>query len=90
MIELSFQHDLYDASAVDEATKVYGAYASIELARGPSEDVVRVTIGPEHATAATSGVDEGMLSAELANYALGLTIERLSAAGTAAAQEGSR
>jgi hypothetical protein len=90
MIELSFQHDLYDASAVDEAMKVYGAYASVELVRGPSDDVVRVTIGPDHATGDTPsppGVDEGTLAAELANYALGLTIERLNAA--AAAPEGS-
>jgi hypothetical protein len=83
MIELSFQHDLYDASAVDEATKVYGAYASIDLARGPSGDVVRVTVGPDHGAA---GVDERTLAAELGNYALGLTIERLNAAD-AAAQE---
>jgi|HubBroStandDraft_2_1064218.scaffolds.fasta_scaffold773093_2 hypothetical protein len=84
MIELSFQHDLYDVSAVDEAVKVYGAYASIDLARGPSEDVVHVAIGPDHAT---PGIDEGMISAELANYALGLTIERLSAADASPAQE---
>jgi len=83
MIELSFQHDLYDASAVDEAVKVYGAYASVDLARGPSEDVIHVALGPDHAT---PGIDERTVGAELANYALGLTIERLAAAD-AAAQE---
>jgi hypothetical protein len=86
MIDLRFQHDLYDASAVDEAVKVYGAYATVDLARGPSEDVVHVNIGPDHAT---PGVDEQMLSRELANYALGLTIERRSAADAAPAQEAS-
>ena len=89
MIELVFQHDLYDASAVDEAVKVYGGYASVDLARGPSEDVIHVTIGPDHMT---PGIDERLLSAELANYALGLTIERVNAANAAdaSAQEAPR
>jgi hypothetical protein len=86
MIELTFQHDLYDGEAVDEAVKVYGAYASVALARGPSEDIVHVSIGPDHQT---PGIDEAMLSAELGNYALGLTIERRSTAD-AATQEASR
>jgi hypothetical protein len=86
MIELLFQRDLYDAAAVEEAAKVYGAYAGIELAHGASGDVVRVTMTPEQTA---PGADEATVSAELMNYALGLTIERMNAAD-AAAQEAAR
>ncbi len=73
MIELRFHQDLYDALAVDEAAKVYGSYGTMDLARDGDDHVVRVTVGED---AAAQGIDERTLAAELANYALGLTIEK--------------
>jgi hypothetical protein len=73
MIELRFHHEIYDGFAVDEAAKVYGAYASMDLVREAEGYVVRLRASAE-ATAA--GIDERVLAAELANYALGLTVER--------------
>lgn len=69
MIELSFRHDLYDAPAIDEAVKIYGGYGTIDAVRENDAWVVRVS-------AAADGIDEKALAAELANYALGMTIER--------------
>ena len=69
MIELRFHHELYDGFAVDEAAKVYGPYAAMELIREPEGYVVRLT-----ATAAD--LDERTIAAELGNYALGLTVEK--------------
>jgi hypothetical protein len=73
VIELRFHHELYDGFAVDEAAKVYGPYASMELVREPEGYVVRLSAS---ADAAAAGIDERTLAAELANYALGLTVER--------------
>lgn len=73
MIALSFPHDLYDAQAIDEAVKVYGAYGAIEAERGEAAWQVRVSDASE-------GVDDRTLAAEMANYALGMTIERASEA----------
>jgi hypothetical protein len=73
VIELRFHQELYDGFAVDEAAKVYGPYGNLELVREPDGYVVRVTVGPE---AAAQGIDERTLSAELANYALGMTLEK--------------
>jgi hypothetical protein len=73
VIELRFHADLYDGFAVDEAAKVFGPYASLELVREQDAFVVRVTASKE---AAGSGIDERTLCAELANYAAGLTIEK--------------
>ena len=78
MIELRFHHELYDGFAVDEAAKLYGPYGTLELVREPEGFVVRVTASAE-------GIDERTLAAELANYALGLTIEKHAEAGGAAA-----
>src|SRR5262249_2826285 len=69
VIELHFHHDLYDGFAIDEAAKVYGPYAAMELVREPEAYVVRLT-------ATAEGVDERTLAAELGNYALGLSVER--------------
>jgi hypothetical protein len=69
MIELRFHEDLYDGFAVDEAAKIYGPFATIELVRDPGAYVIRVA-------ATQDGVDERALAAELANYALGLTVEK--------------
>jgi hypothetical protein len=75
VIELRFHHELYDGFAVDEAAKVYGAYGAVELAREADGYVLRVT------ASADGGVDEQTLCAELSNYALGTTIEKLRAGG---------
>jgi hypothetical protein len=72
VIELRFHHELYDGFAVDEAAKVYGPYGAMELVREPEGYVVRVSLG----AGAPAGIDERTLAAELANYALGLTIEK--------------
>lgn len=71
MIELSFRHDLYDAPAVEEAVKIYGAYGKVESERGADAWRIRVSAGPDQ-----EGVDDRTLAAELSNYALGMTIER--------------
>lgn len=68
MIELRFHHELYDGFAIDQAVKVYGPFGTMELAREPGGFVVRVT--------GSEGMPEGALAAELANYALGLTVEK--------------
>jgi hypothetical protein len=73
VIELRLHQDLYDGFAVDEATKVYGPYATMELVKEPDAYLVRVTAT---ADAAAQGIDERTLCAELSNYALGLTIEK--------------
>jgi len=75
VIELRFHQELYDGFAVDEAAKVYGPYGAVELVRESDAYVVRVTVTPD-----TSGIDERTLAAELANYALGATIEKQGAA----------
>lgn len=65
MSELRFHRDLYDGPALDEAAKVYEPYASLSLVEEPSYWLVRV-----------EGDDADLVARELANYALGLTIER--------------
>jgi hypothetical protein len=80
VIELRFDESLYDGFAIDEATKTYAELASMDLSREAGAFVVRVTAS---ASAAEAGIDEETLSAELANYALGLTIERSRAAEVA-------
>lgn len=73
MIELRFHDELYDGRAVDEAAKVYAPFGTVDLAREPAAFVVRVTAGP---AALEQGVSEATLAHELANYALGKTIEQ--------------
>jgi len=73
VIELRFHEELYDGFAIDEAVKTYAAYATTELSRDSGAYVVKVTAKPE---ATQQGIEERVLSAELANYALGLSIER--------------
>jgi hypothetical protein len=71
MIELSFHKELYDAGAIDEATKTYARFGTFELKDEPTHFVLRVTAHNESR--------EARLSRELANFALGLTIERYNA-----------
>jgi hypothetical protein len=73
VIELRFHGELYDGFAVDEAVKVFADFATAELDRTDQGYLVRLTALP---AAAEQGVDEPTLAAELANYALGKTIER--------------
>lgn len=73
MIELRFHRELYDGFAIDEAVKAFAELASSELADDDRTWVVRMSALP---AAAAEGIDEPTLADELANYALGLTIER--------------
>jgi len=82
VIELRFHHELYDGFAVDEAAKTYAEYGAMDLVREDHGYVVRVTLLPE---AAAQGIDEPALAAEIANYALGKTIENLTRASAPAA-----
>lgn len=72
MIELSFHRELYDGEAIDEAEKAYASFATLEHAAEEHRFIVRVT--------APSPEREQRVARELANYALGLTIERRSGA----------
>jgi hypothetical protein len=78
VIELRFHEELYDGFAIDEAVKTYADFADAELSRDGSAFVVRLTAKPE---AAAQGIDERVLGAELANFALGRTIERANVEG---------
>jgi hypothetical protein len=63
--ELRLHRTLYRGIAVDQAIKVYGAYATFEQLEEGDSWVVRVT--------STSPARERRVAKELANYALGLT-----------------
>lgn len=78
MIELRFHEDLYDGASVVEATKAYAELAEVTIEREGAALVARVSALP---VAVEEGIDELTLSAELANYALGRSIERARAAG---------
>ncbi len=65
MTELRLHRTLYRGTAVDEAMKVYGAYATFERLEDGDHWVVRVT--------GTSPARERRVARELSNYALGLT-----------------
>lgn len=77
MIELRFIEELYDGFAIDEAVKAYAEYADVTTERSDGAFVLRVTARP---LALDEGIDEETLSAELANHALGASIDRLGAA----------
>ncbi len=81
MTEVTFHHELYDGFAVDEAAKIYAAYGTMDLEKKDGGFIVRVTV---NAATAEQGIDETTLVAELANYALGKTIESRIAAGEVA------
>jgi hypothetical protein len=67
VIELRFAADLYSGFAIDVAAKTYADFARCELEQTPDAWVVRLTGSGTH--------DEQMIADELANYALGATIE---------------
>jgi hypothetical protein len=65
--ELRFDAELYSGFAIDSAVQVFADFASFELERAGGEYVVKLTANGEH--------DEQQIADELANYALGATIE---------------
>jgi hypothetical protein len=67
MTELRFHRELYRGTAIDEALKVFAAYAQFEQAEEPSHWIVRVT--------SADPAREKRIARELSNYALGLTIK---------------
>jgi len=79
-MELRFHAELYDGFAVDEAATVYGPFGTMELEREPLHFVVKVTASPE---TVAQGITESALCAEVANYALGKTIESAEKPGAA-------
>ena len=81
MTEVTFHHELYDGFAVDEAAKIYAAYGAMDLEKKDSGFIVRVTVNAE---TIALGIDKATLVAELANYALGKTIESRISAGEVA------
>jgi len=70
-VTLRFHRELYDGKAVDAAVRQYDGYAEFELTEEPDYWVVAVSLSDPDARRALAG--------ELANYALGLTIEQRSA-----------
>lgn len=68
MREVRFHRELYRGELVDQAIKVYERYASIERAEDGSYWVARI--------GASSPERERRVADELANYALGLTVQQ--------------
>ncbi len=77
MIELRFEETLYDGFAIDEAAKTFEPFATIDREREGGAFILRVTLAE---SAAADGHAEADVAAELANHALGKTIERRGAA----------
>ncbi len=67
MREVRFHRELYRGEHVDQAIKVYARFASIERAEEEQYWIVRV--------ASKTPERERRVADELANYALGLSIE---------------
>ena len=67
-IELKLHRELYPGNLVDEAAKVFGAHATIERAEEPAHWVLRVS--------AKTPAREKRVAGELANWALGLTVQK--------------
>ena len=76
MTELRFHRGLYDATAIDEAAATFADYATLERADDATHLVVRVT--------SSDGARERKVAAELANFALGLTIRKGGTVGATA------
>ena len=74
MIELRFHHEYYNGFCIDEAVQTYAGYASADYHRENGNFVVTVSATQK---ALDEGLDERTVALELANYALGLTIERV-------------
>jgi hypothetical protein len=64
--ELRFHKRVYAGTAVDEAVKVFGPYATFALREEPEHWIVALT--------AADPKRERRVAGELGNYALGLTV----------------
>lgn len=73
MIELRFHSEYYNGFSIDEAVKTYSNFATTDMSRDEGNFVVKVTATQ---AAIDQGIDERTIALELANFALGLTIER--------------
>ena len=69
MTELRFDKSLYSADSLSEAITTYGAFATIERSEDGDVTVLRIT--------GKSESRERKVSGELANHALGRTIQAL-------------
>ena len=67
-IELKFDPELYSGEAIDFAIKTYQDFADVEQERKPDAFIVRVSSKGDH--------DPELIADELANFALGTTIEQ--------------
>ena len=67
MRELRLNRELYRGEAIDQAVKLYERFAKFELTEEPEHWVVKVE--------ASSEKRARRVADELANYALGLTME---------------
>ena len=67
MRELRFHREVYRGEAVDESVKLFDRFADFELTEQDEHWVVRLT--------AKDPAKERRIAGELANYALGLTIQ---------------
>lgn len=78
MIELRFHHEYYNGFCIDEACQTFVGYAAADYRRENGNFVVTVNATKK---ALDEGLDERTVALELANYALGLTIERVRGGG---------
>jgi len=76
VIEKRFHRELYEASSVDDAVTTFADYATLERADDATHLVVRI--------AAADAARERKIAAELANFALGLTIRKGGTLGASA------
>ncbi len=67
MTTLAFPKELYRGTAVDEAAKVFGPFATLALREEPAAWVVEVS--------APDAARERQVAGELGNYALGVTVK---------------
>jgi hypothetical protein len=67
---LRFHRELYPGAILDEALKVYQPFATITRSEEPSHWIVSLT--------STKEARETRIAGELANYALGLTVQKRS------------
>jgi hypothetical protein len=78
VIELRFHPEYYNGFCIDEAVQTFAGYASADYRRENGNFIVTVNASQK---ALDEGLDERTVALELANYALGLTIERVRGGG---------
>lgn len=74
MIEMRFHPEYYNGFCIDEAAQTFAGYANADFRRENGIFIVTVNASKK---ALDEGLDEQTIALELANYALGLTIERV-------------